>query len=134
MVSRRSSLIRLTLALLMILAMSGQVIPADPASQNTADLLQQAGASYRAGDLEAAARDWTEAAARYHKLQDARAESHALAQAAVARQGLGQYQAAVEQLKQARTLVDTARRSRRICKPHPAAGRRISAVAGPRSR
>ena len=107
MVSRHSSLIRLTLALLMILAMSGQVIPADPASQNTADLLQQAGASYRAGDLEAAARDWTEAAARYHKLQDARAESHALAQAAVARQGLGQYQAAVKQLKQARTLADT---------------------------
>ena len=106
--SRQHSLIRTILTLLMILATSGEVVPAEPASQNTADLLQQAGATYRAGDLETAAHDWTEAAARYHEQHDASAEIHALAQAATARQGLGQYQSAVKQLQQARTLADTA--------------------------
>jgi CHAT domain-containing protein len=77
-------------------------------SQAYTDLQQQAEDAYRAGELEAAALAWSNAAAEARAQQNHRDEGLALARAAAAAQGLGQYQTAIEHLQQARKLVTQA--------------------------
>jgi CHAT domain-containing protein len=93
-----------TALLITLVQIAGTTVSAAP--QADSDFLQQAESAYRSGNLETAARIWSDVAAQARVQQDIAGEIHALARAAGARQGQGQNQAAVDQLKQALQLAE----------------------------